>query len=312
MSKRKKPSEDNPNSDFCEFLIELAEYEKNINRNLFKHKAYQKAANVLAAHPTRVKSGKEARRLDGIGEKIAKKIDEYLETGKLRKLENIHKDKKANVITLLTQVSGIGPAKAQNLADMGIETIEDLRKHTDKLTHHQIVGLKYFEDFQKKIPREEIEKIEEIIEDELRVLDADYHITICGSYRRGKLESGDIDVLITHPKYTAETHNKHNDRLKKIVNALEKSGLITDTLSLGETKFMGACRLKSGGITRRLDIRLTPFDQYYCSILYFTGSDMFNRSMRAHATEKGFILNEYSLRPLGSTGESQKFDFYSF
>lgn len=72
-----------------EIIPELAEYEKNINRNMFKHKAYQKAANILAAYPTRIKSGKEARKLDGIGEKIAKKIDEYLETGKLRKLENV-------------------------------------------------------------------------------------------------------------------------------------------------------------------------------------------------------------------------------
>ncbi|KAK9754821.1 DNA polymerase beta thumb [Popillia japonica] len=65
---------------------------------------------------------------------------------------------------------------------------------------------------------------------------------------------------------------------------------------------MGVCRLESDGISRRLDIHLTPFDQYYCSILYFTGSDMFNRGMRAHAAEKGFILNEHALRPIGSTG----------
>jgi hypothetical protein len=53
---------------------------------------------------------------------------------------------------------------------------------------------------------------------------------------------------------------------------------------------------------RRLDIRLTPHDQYYCSVLYFTGSDLFNKNMRAHALENSFTLNEYSLRPLGSTG----------
>lgn len=55
-------------------------------------------------------------------------------------------------------------------------------------------------------------------------------------------------------------------------------------------------------MVRRLDIRLTPYDQYWCSILYFTGSDMFNKEMRTHALQKGFTLNEYSLRPVGSTG----------
>ena len=49
--------------------------------------------------------------------------------------------------------------------------------------------------------------------------------------------------------------------------------------------------------------RLIPKDQYYCGVLYFTGSDIFNKNMRAHALEKGFTINEYSIRPLGVTGE---------
>lgn len=71
---------------------------------------------------------------------------------------------------------------------------------------------------------------------------------------------------------------------------------------MGETKFMGACKLSKESFTRRLDIRLTPYDQYFCAILYFTGSDMFNKEMRTHALEMGFTLNEYTLRPVGSTG----------
>lgn len=54
---------------------------------------------------------------------------------------------------------------------------------------------------------------------------------------------------------------------------------------------------------RRIDIRIIPHDQYYCALLYFTGSDAFNRDMRTVALEKGFTLNEYSIRPIGSTGE---------
>lgn len=72
----------------CIFL-ELADYEKNVNRNIFKYNAYRKATGVLAHHPTRIKSGAEAKKLNGVGDKIAKKIDEYLETGKLQKLENV-------------------------------------------------------------------------------------------------------------------------------------------------------------------------------------------------------------------------------
>ena len=42
--------------------------------------------------------------------------------------------------------------------------------------------------------------------------------------------------------------------------------------------------------------RLIPHDQFFCGILYFTGSDEFNRRMRQHALEKGFTINEYSIR----------------
>ncbi|CAH2016654.1 unnamed protein product [Acanthoscelides obtectus] len=263
MSKRKATSsESNPNHDFCEFLEELSEYEKNVSRNIHKYNAYRKAASVLAQHPTRITSGDEAKKLKGIGEKIAKKIDEYLATGKLRKLENIHSDAKSMAINLLSRVSGIGPAKAQSLVDDGIMTIDDLKKHTDKLTHHQIIGLK-----------------------------------------RGRQESGDIDTLITHRDlYGCRIDKKHkSNMLKNIVKVLEKCELVKETLSLGETKFMGACQLK-GHPMRRLDIRLIPHDQYYCAVLYFTGSNIFNQNMRAHAQEHGFTLNEYSLRPVGITG----------
>lgn len=143
MSKRKNPSDSNNlNADFCDFLMELADYEKNVSRNIHKYNAYRKAASVLAAHHKRIESGEEARKLNGIGDKIAKKIDEFLQTGKLRKLENIHQDEDAQAISLLTRVSGIGPVKAADLVRIGIKTIEDLRKNQDKLNHHQLLGLK--------------------------------------------------------------------------------------------------------------------------------------------------------------------------
>lgn len=69
---------------------ELADHEKNVTRNVYKCNAYRKAASTLAKHGTRIKSGEEARKLNGIGDKISKKIDEFLETGKLRKLDNVY------------------------------------------------------------------------------------------------------------------------------------------------------------------------------------------------------------------------------
>lgn len=70
------------------------------------------------------------------------KLDEFNQTGKLKKLESINQNEDVISINLLTRVSGIGPVKAAELARSGIKTIEDLKNNEDKLNHHQRVGLK--------------------------------------------------------------------------------------------------------------------------------------------------------------------------
>ncbi|CAG4975519.1 unnamed protein product [Parnassius apollo] len=282
--------------------MELAEYEKNVSRNIHKFNAYRKAAGVLASLSKRIESGEEAKKLNGIGEKIAKKIDEFIRTGKLKKLENIHQDETAQAINMLTRISGIGPVKAAEMVDNGIKCIDDLGKYKHLLNHHQLIGLKYFEDFEKKIPRSEIQEIEKKLKSKILNLDGQFTVTICGSYRRGKSVSGDIDVLVTHTSLKdGENKKKHGvGMLRKIVDKLKD--LYIEEISLGDTKFMGVCRLSEASPARRLDIRLIPCNQYHCAVLYFTGSDVFNKNMRTHALEKGFTLNEYSLRPIGATG----------
>lgn len=307
MSKRKglDPSS-NQNTVFSDFLMELANYEKNVNRAMHKYNAYRKAAGVIAKHPTPIRSGDEAKQLDGVGVKIAKKIDEFIKTGKLEKLDKIRADDTNVAITELTRITGIGPANAQNLVSEGITSLEDLKKHPEKLNHHQQIGLKHFDDFEKRIPRDEMLQLKDIVLREVKKHDDEYTADVCGSFRRGAESSGDIDILLTHPSYTS-TSKKQPDLLHQVVKKMESIKFVTDTLSLGDSKFMGVCRLPKGddgkeGLFRRIDIRLIPHDQFYCALLYFTGSDMFNRDMRQHALDQGFTLNEYCIRPVGSTG----------
>ncbi|CAB4018660.1 DNA polymerase beta [Paramuricea clavata] len=244
----------------------------------------------------------------GIGDKIAKKLDEYIETGKLGKLEKIRDDDSNAAIGALMKVSGIGPVAARKFVDDGIKTVEDLKKIKDQLNHHQRIGLEYFNDFQERIPRSEMLQHQEFLMEEIAKLDEKYTAEICGSFRREKPSSGDIDMLVCHPAFTSETKEKSKDvHLKLIVEHLKKLEYITDILSQGELKFMGVCKLTAGGgsskeLRRRLDIRLIPADQFYCGILYFTGSDEFNRQMRQHALDKGFTLNEYNIRLVGTAG----------
>ena len=214
----------------------------------------------------------------------------------MKKIEKIRNDDSSTSINELTRVAGIGPAKARELFESGIKSIEELRQNQDTLTKGQKIGLKHFEDFELRIPREEIGEIEILVKNELKKLDENYQVTICGSYRRGLASSGDVDFLLTHSDFTSEIETKNNPYLKKVVKMLQDKGLITDALSHGDTKFLGVCKLKTH--FRRLDIRLLPKDQYFCGILYSTGSDLFNKNMRSHALDVGFTLNEYTLRPM--------------
>uniref|UniRef100_A0A8C6M5W6 DNA polymerase n=1 Tax=Nothobranchius furzeri TaxID=105023 RepID=A0A8C6M5W6_NOTFU len=303
MSKRKAPQE-SLNEGITDFLVELANYEKNVNRAIHKYNAYRKAASTIAKYPNKIKSGEEAKKLDGVGAKIAEKIDEFLQTGKLRKLEKIRNDDTSSSINFLTRVTGIGPAAARKFFEEGVKTLDDLKKVEHKLNHHQKIGLKYFEEFEKRIPRAEMEKMEVILNISTKAfMPSSLTLILCFC----AASSGDIDILLTHPKYTSQTE-KQPKLLHAVVEHLESVGFVTDTLSKGDTKFMGVCQLQPSDddeeeyLHRRIDIRLIPKDQYYCGVLYFTGSDIFNKNMRTHALEKGFTLNEYTIRPLGVTG----------
>ncbi|KAG5834078.1 hypothetical protein ANANG_G00257450 [Anguilla anguilla] len=309
MSKRKAPQE-TLNEGITDFLIELANFEKNVNRAIHKYNAYRKAASVIAKYPQKIKSGTEAKKLDGVGAKIAEKIDEFLATGKLRKLERIRNDDTSTSINFLTRVTGIGPAAARKFVEDGVKTLDGMKylslTPAHKHSHPKTEGRTYFEDFEKRIPRSEMETMEALILKELKVVDPLYIGTICGSYRRGAQSSGDIDILLTHPDYTSQSE-KQPKLLHAVVDHLESVGFIIDTLSKGDSKYMGVCQLARGAeeedyLHRRIDIRLIPKDQYYCGVLYFTGSDIFNKNMRTRALEKGFTLNEYTIRPLGVTG----------
>uniref|UniRef100_A0AAQ5XJP2 DNA polymerase n=1 Tax=Amphiprion ocellaris TaxID=80972 RepID=A0AAQ5XJP2_AMPOC len=296
MSKRKAPQE-SLNEGITDFLVELANYEKNVNRAIHKYNAYRKAASTIAKYPNKIKSGEEAKKLDGVGAKIAEKIDEFLQTGKLRKLEKIRNDDTSSSINFLTRVTGIGPAAARKFFDEGVKTLEGL---------YGVLCL-YFEEFEKRIPRAEMEQMEVIkhlcVSYTFKGFYVDFSYTgiLCAA------SSGDIDILLTHPNYTSQTE-KQPKLLHAVVDHLESIGFVTDTLSKGDTKFMGVCQLQQSDedeeeyLHRRIDIRLIPKDQYYCGVLYFTGSDIFNKNMRTHALEKGFTLNEYTIRPLGVTG----------
>lgn len=190
-------------------------------------------------------------------------------------------------------------SESQKIAKLHDDLYGKLELHTKylvKLNYHQLIGVKHYYNISQKIPRKEMEKIEKIILTIGRRLNPELKITICGSYRRGRMESGDIDTFISHPNITDD--NKHEDLLAKVVTILTNLGFLVDHLTEnGTTKYMGLCQIPNS-IPRRIDIRVIPFQSYAFATLYFTGSKNNNTIMRNKAKKMGYTLNEYGLYKL--------------
>ena len=149
------------------------------------------------AFPADILSPEQLKGQPGIGATIMEKLEEYVNTGTLKILER----EKNNPVNILSDIYGIGPKKAQELVDQGITTIEQLRtKQKQVLNDTQIVGLKYYEDILKRIPRQEIEEYNTLFKSVFTKItnqNLKGMMEIVGSYRRGAQDSGDIDVILT-------------------------------------------------------------------------------------------------------------------
>lgn len=185
------------------------------------------------------------------------------------------------------------------------EKLNNETRYLFRLNSHQLLGVKYFHDMSQKIPREEVQKAERILTASAKHMNKDIILTLCGSYRRGRAKSGDVDCLITHPeiKTMEELETYPVNILMKFVELLTNLEFLVDHLTdFGRSKYMGFCIIKQTGkktnVARRIDIRFIPFDSYGTSVLYFTGSQNFNTQMRAHAKTKGYSLSEYGLKRL--------------
>jgi len=260
----------------------------------FKASAYKKASRAITALSA-VHSLENVRGLDGIGVKIMAKIEEIIQTGKLCAADRMKERTDVEAYETLLAVHGVGPVKARALLSSGIRTIEALRSaaltNPKLLTAAQAMGVKHYEDGLLRIPRPEMLLHEALL---LR-LSAAVGLSGClvGSFRRGAADSGDIDVLLTYPPSMSLAAAQRLFHM--YILALKGEIYVTDELVHGDKKWMGYVKLGSGAHVRRLDLLLTPPEEYAYSILYFTGSDKFNIAMRRHSLSLGYSLNEHGI-----------------
>ena len=265
----------------------------------FKARAYAKVIAQLKEHPEPITSYEDVKNIQGIGEKISKKIHEILETGQLQSAMRAMELYPIQALDALQNIYGVGPAKAKDLVDAGIHSItqlrEEVRTNPKLLNDKQKVGLQYYEDLLERIPRQEMEEHNTILRDLRPKAWKKYQMDLVGSFRREAVTSGDIDVLIRIPNGTASKDAK--EQLANYVRVLQESHYVEEVLALGEHKCMAICRLPNKK-ARRLDLLLTPDEEYAYALLYFTGSDKFNVAFRQHALHTGYTLNEHTLTPI--------------
>ena len=271
-----------------EIFTYLEKYYKG-NYDTFRAKTYMGLNKVLKTlesdsdlEPVNLK------KIKGIGQGTIDRIKEIVDTGTLQEYEKL-KDKKSPLEEFL-KIHGVGKQHAKKLVTEGFKTIDDLRKCKniqDYLNDTQIKGLQYYDDMQVRIPYEEIQKHEVYLKNVLNKIDPKADLTIAGSYRRKRPDSGDIDLLL----------KASNKRIyDKFIDTLVQEGYLTCQLARGNKKYMGMGKIGISPCHRRIDIMYTKPEEYPFAILYFTGSGDFNVRMREDALKQGYTMNEYSIK----------------
>lgn len=264
---------------------------------VFKARAYDNAIKAIRAWPAPIHCAEDvppAAKGDGIGKEIRIKILKIIEDGQL---DIPAADRaRATALEAFQGIYGVGPKKAEQLIDSGYTTIDEIRaalaKNPKLLNKNQQIGLRYYDDLQLRIPRAEMDAHAAIL---MAHKPAALEGVIVGSYRRGAANSGDIDMLIR----TADPAVDAGAALSEFVARLRAVGYLREVLAHGDHKCLAISQLDSQP-ARRLDLLITPPEEFPFAVFYFTGCDTFNVRVRAHAQELGFTLNEHALTHVAS------------
>jgi len=281
------------NEEVALFLENIAKLLSLKGENPYRIRAYKEAARTLRAMTEDVAELHRSGRLEeihGVGESIASKIGEYLETGRSTYYEELKSQVPLAAAELL-EVPGIGPARAKLLHErLGIASVTELERAARE---HRLRALPGFgERLEQKIATEAarvaertrrlllgvaLPAAEEVVR-LLRPLPAVREIHPAGSLRRMKETIGDIDILVSA------------DRPLDVMDAFTALPIVEEVLAKGPTK---SSILTKGNL--QLDIRVIKPEEYGSALQYFTGSKDHNIALRTLAMQRGWKLSEYGL-----------------
>jgi DNA polymerase/3'-5' exonuclease PolX len=258
----------------------------------FKARSYTAAIKALQALPpiTSIDDLPAPSKGDGLGPKIREKIAKIITEGSLA-ISTAARDR-STALAAFQNIYGVGPKKAADLVAAGYTTIAGLRAAAAAdpklLNRNQHTGLRYYEPLLTRIPRAEMDEHAALL---LATKPPALEGVIVGSYRRGRPDSGDIDMLLRTEDAAAAPA-----ALEEFVARLVAAGYIREILAQGDHKCLAIAALPGASSTpRRLDLLVTPPAEFPFAVFYFTGCDTFNVAVRSHALTLGFTLNEHAL-----------------
>ena len=275
------------NKEIARILYDISEILKLRNVQ-WKPQAYNKAARVIEDLEKDLKEIYEEKGLQGldeipsIGRGIAKKIEEYLKTGRIKEYEKLKKSVPKGLVEIMN-ITGIGPKRAQLLfKKLKIKGIADLEMAVKK---HKIEKLERFGEKSEKEIKEEIEFFKKRNKNRMLLGDAldlaekitgklkAKKIMICGSIRRMYETIGDIDILAVADENLVDDFCKLADRV--LAKGSGKTSII-----IGD---------------RQIDLRVVPREDFWSGVHYLTGSKDHSVELRKIAIKKRMKLNEYGL-----------------
>ncbi|RLF36087.1 MAG: DNA polymerase/3'-5' exonuclease PolX [Thermoplasmata archaeon] len=281
------------NQFVADVLYQIADLLDLKGEIFFKTRAYRTAAQAIEVLDEDIevvaKEGR-LREIPGVGEALAKKIKELIDTGKLEYFEKLKKEIPVGLLNML-KIPGLGPKKvAAVYQHLGIKTIEQLRQAClegklrtldgfGETTENNILrGIQLLEKTRGRV------LLNVAYEDGMKYIDylkqcnEIQRLSIAGSLRRMKETIGDIDILAS------------SDNPDKVMNYFVEYSDVQRVLLKGSTKT--SVVLKDD---LQVDLRVVKEESFGSALQYFTGSKEHNVKMRGIAIKQGFKLNEYGL-----------------
>jgi len=282
------------NSEVATIFNQVADLLEIEGANQFRVRAYRNAAHTVStlskSVSDMVEAGEDLSELPDIGQDLAEKIGEIVDTGGLAQLEEI-KGRTPPELAKMLKIAGLGPKRvAQIHQELGVNNLSELQEAAREGKIRDLDGFgekteqKILSELEHEQPEKErtlISVAEELVGplvDYLRDIEGVQEVEVAGSYRRRKETVGDLDILAT------------GDNGARIIKGFVEYEDVEEVTSQGETR--STVILRSG---IQVDLRVVPQKSYGAALLYFTGSKSHSVALRDMALDRDLKLNEYGL-----------------